>query len=177
MQKFTVKIGNVSKEFDKKVAVLDLLSEEQKADKSIVCAKVNNRIRELTYEIYYDAEVEFLDLKSTQAMKMYEASLRYLVSMAFSRAYPNLKIRLAYNISRCISVHLLDPKMKANNAMFNKVNEEMHRIVAADYPLKRIVVPNAEAEKIYDQRGFLDKKDILKYRPEKTVHFYECDGY
>ena len=53
----------------------------------------------------------------------------------------------------------------------------MHRIVAADYPLKRIVVPNAEAEKIYDQRGFLDKKDILKYRPEKTVHFYECDGY
>ena len=66
MQKFTVKIGNVSKEFDKKVAVLDLLSEEQKADKSIVCAKVNNRIRELTYEIYYDAEVEFLDLKSTQ---------------------------------------------------------------------------------------------------------------
>ena len=74
MQKFTVKIGNVSKEFDKKVAVLDLLSEEQKADKSIVCAKVNNRIRELTYEIYYDAEVEFLDLKSTQAMKMYEAS-------------------------------------------------------------------------------------------------------
>ena len=97
--------------------------------------------------------------------------------MAFSRAYPNLKIRLAYNISRCISVHLLDSNMKANNAMFNKVNEEMHRIVAADYPLKRIVVPNAEAEKIYDQRGFLDKKDILKYRPEKTVHFYECDGY
>lgn len=177
MQKFTIKIGNVNKEFDKKVAVLDLLSEEQKADKSIVCAKVNNRIRELTYEIYYDAEVEFLDLKSTQAMKMYEASLRYLVSMAFSRAYPNLKIRLAYNISRCISVHLLDSNMKANNAMFNKVNEEMHRIVAADYPLKRIVVPNAEAEKIYDQRGFLDKKDILKYRPEKTVHFYECDGY
>ncbi len=177
MQKFKVKIGDETKEFDKKVAILDLLNEKQKKEKNIICAKVNNRIRELTYEIYYDAEVEFLDLKSQQAMKMYEASLRYLLSMAFARAYPDLKIRLAYNISRCISVHLLDPNVHATSAMYNKISEELDTLVKADFPLKRIVVPNSEAEKIYDERGFEDKKAILKYRPEKTVHFYECDGY
>ncbi len=177
MQKFKVKLGNVEKEFDKKVSVLSLLSDEQRANKTIICAKVNNRVRELTYEIYYDAEVELLDLTSSQAMKMYEASLRYLISMAFSRAYPNLHIRLAYNISRCISIHLLDPNVHANNAMLAKVSKELEDLVNADLPLKRIVVPNSEAEKIYNERGFADKKDILFYRPEKTVHLYECDGY
>lgn len=177
MQKFKVKIGNEEKEFDKKVSILALLNDEQRAEKKIICAKVNNRVRELTYEIYYDATVEFLDLTSTQAMKMYEASLRYLISMAFARAYPALHIRLAYNISRCISIHLLDPTVHANNAMLAKVSKELEDIVKADLPLKRLVVPNSEAEKIYDERGFADKKDILVYRPEKTVHLYECDGY
>lgn len=177
MQNFKININGETKEFEKKIAVLDLLNDEQKKEKRFICAKVNNRIRELTYEIYYDADVEFLDLSSRDAMKMYEASLRYLISMAFARCYPDLKIRLSYNISRCISVHLINTKTRATMEMYRKVNEEMKRIVEADYPLKRIVVPNAEAEKIYDERGFLDKKGILEYRPEKTVHFNECDGY
>ncbi len=95
MQQFKVTMNGETRVFDKKVALLDLLTEEEKNEKNIICAKVNNRVRELTYEIYYDAEVEMLDLKAHQAMKMYEASLRYLVAMAFNRAYPNLKIRFA----------------------------------------------------------------------------------
>lgn len=177
MQQFKVTMNGETRVFDKKVALLDLLTEKEKNDKNIICAKVNNRVRELTYEIYYDAEVEMLDLKAHQAMKMYEASLRYLVAMAFNRAYPNLKIRFAYNISRCISVHLLDKDVRANTAMLIKITHELDSLVKADYSLNRLVVPNEEAAKIYDERGFEDKKDILKYRPEKTVHFYECDGY
>lgn len=177
MQAFKITINGKTQEFEKKVQILDLLSEEERKNKDIICAKVNNRIRELTYEIYYDANVEFLDLSSREAMKMYEASLRYLISMAFARVYPKLQIRLSYNISRCISVHLINTEVRATMAMYKKINDEMKAIVKADYPLKRLVVPNAEAERIYDERGFLDKKDILAYRPEKTVHFYECDGY
>ncbi|MDD5884432.1 MAG: hypothetical protein PUC66_00120 [Erysipelotrichaceae bacterium] len=177
MQAFHITINGETRTFDHKVPLLDLLSPEQKAQKNIVAAKVNNRVRELAYEVYYDANVELLDLKDHEAMKMYEASLRYLVAMAFSRAYPTLKIRFAYNISRCVSVHLLDPNVHATTAMLLRINHELESIVKADYPLKRIVVPNEEAAKIYEERGFADKLDILAYRPEKTVHFYECDGY
>jgi uridine kinase len=174
---FKIKLNGSEKTYEKKVSLLDLLTPEQKAAKNIVCAKVNNRVRELTYEVYYDATIEFLTVADHEAMKIYEASLRYLVAMAFSRCYPNLRIRYSYNVSRCISVHLLDPAVTANTAMLIKINHELETLVKADYPLKREVVSNAEAAKIYKERGFDDKMAILKFRPEKTVHLYECNGY
>jgi len=174
---FTIKFNGKEEKFDKKVALLDLLDPKDEKRTDYVAAKVNNRVRELTYEVYYDANVEFLTVSDHGAMKIYEASLRYLVAMAFHNCYPNLKIRFAYNVSRCISVHLLDPKVVATTAMLIKINHEIENLIKQDLPLKRLVVSNAEAAKIYEERGYQDKLDILKYRPEKTVHLYECAGY
>ena len=39
------------------------------------------------------------------------------VNMAFARCYPNLRVRFAYNVSRCVSVHLLDPNVTGDTAM------------------------------------------------------------
>ena len=40
-------------------------------DKNIVCVTVNNRVRELTYEVYYDAKIDFLTvLKSLKELDM-----------------------------------------------------------------------------------------------------------
>ncbi len=172
---FTLKINGEEKRFEKKVSLLSLLDEEDK--KKYYCAKVNNRVRELNYEIYYDANVEFLDLTSRDAMKIYEASLRYVFAMAFARAYPNMKIRFSYDVSRCISIHLLSPDSAATTAMLLRINHEVEAIVKSDYPLKRIIVSNDEAEKFYEEGGLEDKKAILNYRPERTVHLYECDGF
>ena len=41
----------------------------------------------------------------------------------------------------------------------------------------RKVVTNEEAKEIYRKKDLLDKIDIIKYRPEKTVHLYECNDY
>lgn len=172
---FALKINGEEKHFEKRVSLLSLLKEEDK--KKYICAKVNNRVRELNYEIYYDATVEFLDLESRDAMKIYEASLRYVFAMAFARSYPNMKIRFSYDVSRCVSIHILTPGYTATTAMLLKINHEVESIVKSDYPLKRIIVSNEEAERFYDEQGLSDKKAILNYRPEKTVHLYECDGF
>lgn len=169
---FTLKYLGHEKTFDKNVRLLDLID---KNDKTIICARVNNRVRELTYEVYYDANVEFLTVKDIDAIKIYEASLRFIVAMAFARAYPNLKIRFCYNVSRSIFVQIINGK--SNMDMYRTIEKEMKKIIEADYPLKRFVVSKEEAKEIYIKNGQLDKLDILQYRPEKTVHLYDCDGY
>ena len=174
---FNVKINGITSRIEKKTALLQLLSEEEQKAKRFIAAKVNNRVRDLDYEVYYDADIEFLDCSSIEAMKIYEASLRYLVAMAFHNVYPDLPIRFAYNVSRSISIHLLDPKAKANTNMYIRISQELERLVEQDLPFERIVVPNEEAEKIYDRCNFEDKKALLRYRPEKTVHFYRCGDY
>ncbi len=174
---FKVTLNNgETKEYERKVSLLEILGDSN-ADKSIIAAKVNNRVRELNYELYYDANVEFLTVKDPEAIKPYEASLRYIVAMAFHRCYPDMKIRFAYNVSRCVSIHILNSNVVASTAMLLRINHEIEAIVNADYPLKRLIVSNEEAANIFKERGYDDKLAILDYRPEKTVHLYECDGY
>ena len=171
---FTLKFHDQEKSFDKKVALLDLVDDPQK---EFVCAKVNNRIRELTYEVYYDADVEFLTIRDADAIPIYETSLRYLVAMAFKRAYPELEVRFSYNVSRSIFVQILNDSRHSDMSMVRRIEDEMQTIVAADFPLNRMIVTKEEAKNIYEDKKFTDKLELLKYRPEKTVHLYDCDGY
>lgn len=171
---FKIRFDGKEVEIEKKASLLSIIGSDRK---DIICAIVNNRLRELNYEVYYDADIEFLTCKNQQAIRIYESSLRYLIAMAFSRVYPNVKIRFSYNISRSIFIELLNKDVRVDSTMVKNVKEEMDRIIASDLPFHRKIVSNEEALEIFKERGFEDKIDILKYRPEKTVHLYECDGF
>lgn len=173
-QAFKVKINDQEKSFDRKVKIIDLIEGDKH---QYINALVNNRLRDLNYEIFYDAEVELLTQKNYLAIKIYETSLRYIIAMAASRAFPEYKIKFSYNISRSIFISLLGRNRSFTSEDLKKLKASIDEIVAKDYPLVRKVVTNEEALKIYEERGFNDKIEILKYRPEKTVHFTECDGY
>ena len=79
-------------DFDEKVTLKDLA---KKYEIKAIVAKVNNRLRELTYYVNYNATVEFLDLTNLDAIRVYETSMRYLVIMALENLYPNIKVYLA----------------------------------------------------------------------------------
>lgn len=155
------------------VVLLDLIDD---SERKYFAARVNNRLRPLTFKIHYGALVEFLDLKDVDAVAVYNRGLRFLFCMAMRNIYPDIKYRISFSISRSMLIQPL------NNTYFSdeqveKINEEMARIVNEDYEFERLIVPNDEAVKIYEQFGEFDKIEILKYRPEQTVHFYKCNGY
>ena len=173
---FKVKAFGEERVYNRKVSLLEILGDRD-PEKKIVVAKVNNRVRELTYEVYYDSEVEFSGITDIPAMKVYEASLRYVVAMAFARCYPNLRVRFAYNVSRSIGIHLITPGVTATTAMLINIKHEIDNIIQADLPMKRMKVSVEEARKMFEDRGWSDKIELLKYRPEKDAHLYECDGF
>lgn len=171
---FKILFQGKEKVFEKKVQLRELID---KNDKSIICARVNNRLRELTYEVSDDAKVEFLTVKDGDAVRIYEASLRFVAAMAFKRVCPGVDIRFAYNVSRSVFIQVLNPGVHVNPTMVQKIKDEMDKIIAADYPLIREKYTTEEAVKIYKKHNLLDKLDALQYRPEKTIHLYECNGY
>ena len=170
---FQITFEGVTKTYDKPVSVLDIVGK----DKNIVCVNVNNRVRELTYNIDYDATVQALTVKDRDAKPAYEASLRFIVAMAMNNIHPELEIRFSYNVSRAIFMQILDPEFNVTNRLVNELTDEIERIIEADYPLNRHIVSKEEAKKIFEKEGYKDKVEILQYRPEKTCHYYECCGY
>lgn len=173
---FTLNIDGLSSTFEKKVKLLDLT----KGDKDIICATVNGRVRELDYDVYYDADVKFLKVNDHDAMGIYERGIRFIFAMAVHNLVPGLRFRLTYSVSRSIyaQVGALDDQTKfLSEEMVEQISNEMKRIVEADYPFKRFIKTNEEAEEIYKKFNLDDKLEVLQYRPEKTVHFYDCNGY
>ena len=161
--------------FDQKIKLLNLIPENDR--KNYLCAKVNNRIRELTYDVHYDAKVDFLSINDEEAMFIYENSLRYIIAMALYQINPNIQLKYSYYESRSIYGLILNDDIKMDQTLLDKLKDKINEIVKNDYPFVRKIVPNDEAEIIYRQFNMLDKIDLLKYRPEKTVHFYTCNGY
>ena len=170
---FKVLFNNQEKVFDKPVSVLDIVGN----NKDYVCAYVNHRVRELTYMIDKDSEIVPLTCKDNDAMRIYEASLRFLVAMAMHNIHPHYEIRFAYNVSRSIFLQILNKGISASGIMIKELIEEMNKLVDADIPLVRQIVSKEEAARIFGEDGYQDKVDILRYRPEKTAHIYHCGNY
>ena len=102
---FTVTFNGAQKVYDKPVSVLEIVGE----DRDIICASINNRVRELTYMVDKDSTVLALTTKDRDAKPTYEASLRFIVAMAMYNIHPEIKIRFSYNVSRAIFMQILNP--------------------------------------------------------------------
>ena len=157
--------------------VLDLI--DKKDRKNLVVCQVGAQVKELNYKLFEKNNgmtVQLLDLSNAEAGRAYEASLRYIVAMAFYRVYPDVKIRFSYNISRSISCQALTKNFNMSRAV-DVISKEVKHIIDEDLPIERVSVSIEEATEIYKKFHLDDKIDILKYRPENTVHLYKCGEY
>ena len=169
-----IKINGKELNLQKNVKLLELIDGDKH---NYQAARVNNRIRELNYELKEDAEIELLDLKDSNAVTIYQSTLRYLIVMAVEKVYPKAKVIFNYSVSRSIFASVSN----INHAFFQEdldlIQNELVNIINSDYPINRYTVSKEEALQYYEEIGYKDKTKILKYRPEDEVHMYECNGY
>lgn len=157
--------------------VIDLLNENDKTN-YMVC-HIGNQIKELRYELTEKnnlMQIKLDGLDNIEAGKAYEASLRFIIAMAFYNLFPNINIRFSYNVSRSIFCQIITPGFHLSRAT-DKLKSEIERIINLNLPIERLTVTIDEAKEIYKKYNHLDKLEILKYRPENTVHLYKCDNY
>lgn len=170
-----IKLNNQEYSFAEPIRIHDLLPIEKR--KQYQAAKVNNRIRELDYIIKDDAVVELLDLTDADACRIYQSTLRYLIVMAAKRVFPKCRIIFNYSISRSIFASVSNINRAFTMSDLKRIEEELEGIIKADLPIVRKTITKEEAEQYYTAQGYSDKVKILKYRPEDTVHIYECSDY
>ena len=161
------------KEFDNPIKIKDLISKE---DYNYFACKVNNKLRDFEYTIKENCNIRFVGLKDSDASKVYECSLRYVFLMAAYRVDKELSLIASFNVSRSTLFRNKngDP---ISHETFEKIKEEMAKIIAVDYKFERATVTKNEATEIYNLYGFVDKLGLIKYRPEDQVHVYTCDCY
>ncbi|MFP4187454.1 MAG: nucleoside kinase [Acholeplasmataceae bacterium] len=170
-----IRIEDQTKTFEGPKTLLEIARETNQKD--ALAATVNGRLRELTYSIDKDSSVTFLDATNSDAIRIYEATLRYVVAMALHRLYPEAKVQFNYSISRSILGVVEGLGSSLNTKIIEKIKGEVSRIIEADYRIIRKRVPLTEAIELYRSFNMPDKVAILEYREEDYVNLYQCENY
>ena len=174
---YKLKLNNKRINFNPGTRVIDLIDKNE-VKQYMVC-KINQTIKELTYPLSEkndNSEITLLTLEHKEAGRAYEATLRYIISMAFSNLYPDIDIKFNYNISRSIFCEILTKGVKLTK-ITDQILNEVSRIIDQDLPIERVTLTVKEAIEIYKELRHDDKLNILEYRPDKIVHLYKCDNY
>jgi uridine kinase len=143
----------------------------------VLASTVNGRLRELSYTIIKDAEIEFLDFMSRDAVRIYESTLRYVVAMAMNTLYPKAKLRFNYSISRSILTIVDHFDGAITQHVIDEIKNTVQHIINQNLVIARKRLPIEEAKALYRKLDMPDKVQVLEYREEDYVNAYECDGY
>lgn len=171
---YTVKIKDKIYTFEEKKTLEQIANEL-----NIKCyvAKVNNRLRELTFYLNFDCVVEFLDLNETEAVRVYQTTLRYIIAMALKRIDNNAVLTFNDYVSRTFIGLLENTKTNFNQKYLNELKKEIDFIINENFPIIRYQKEKEEVLKLYKQIGYEDKYNVLQYREDNKVNYYNCDGY
>ena len=164
-------IDNIKKEYNHPVKLIEIASVDD------CCAKVNGTIRDLNYIVKNDSTIEFLDLKSPDAVRIYEATLRYLLVMAIYNLYKKANVRINYSVSMSLYIDISSMDIELDTFEIDKIKKEMERLISLDLPFNRLRIKKDEAIKQYEKYGLTDKINMLRYRNEDYVNVYECNGF
>ncbi len=130
----------------------------------IVAARVNNKLRELTYHMQEDAEVSFVSITSLDGIRIYQRSLSFVFIRAAMELYKNTHVRVEHSLSGGLFCEF-DSEEKMTIEDIAKIKKRMEEIVKADEPFYKEAVPKAEAKAIFEKFNMESK---IHYSPTGT---------
>lgn len=140
----------------------------------VVAAKVNNVTEGLAMRIYRHKDVKFLDITSSDGMRMYVRSLTFIFMKAMNEIFPGETVRFENAISKGYYCRMDRPL--ADDEV-DAVRERMLKIVECDIPFKRIECHTEDAIEVFTRIGRMDKVRLLETYDHLYTSYYELDGY
>ena len=140
----------------------------------VVAAKVNNVTEGLAMRLYRHKDVEFLDITTSDGMRMYVRSLTFIFMKAMNEIFPGETVRFENAISKGYYCRMDRPL--ADDEV-DAVRERMLKIVECDIPFKRIECHTEDAIEVFTRIGRMDKVRLLETYDHLYTSYYELDGY
>lgn len=138
----------------------------------VVSAKVNNKVEDLNFRVYYNKDVEFLDITNPSGMRTYFRSLCFILVKAVEELYPQGSISLEHPVSRGYYCDLhLDRSIGLDDVI--RIKQKMQEIIAADIPYTRTECHTEKVVRLFEERGMPDKARLLDTYGQLYSYYYQ----
>ncbi len=139
----------------------------------VISARVNNVSEGLTFRVYNNKDVEFLDVRSSSGMRTYVRSLCFVIYKAVRELFPGCKLLLEHPVSNgyyCRLIKADDGAVTVDDA--KAIRKRMQDIIAEDIPFLREECRTEEAVHLFGEAGMDDKVKLLKTSGSLYTTYY-----
>ena len=137
-----------------------------------VSAKVNNKVESLTFRLYNNKDIEFLNIFSSSGMRTYVRSLCFILCKAVEDLYPNGNIVLEHPVSKgyYCQLKLADRTIGLDDVQ--RIKQRMKEIIAENLPFERFEKHTNEVVELFRQKGMMDKVHLLETSGNLYSYYY-----
>ena len=166
MLQIRCKNNNITKSFPEGTSLLEVYqdyAEELKMPFPVVSAKVNNTSQGLKFRLFQNRDVEFLDAREGSGRRVYVRSLCFVLYKATADLFPASRLFIEHplsggfycNFKKKNGQPLTDDDVKA-------LQQRMQEIIDLDMPFRRTEATTDEALRVFKDRHFSDKVQLLE---------------
>ncbi|HKL73684.1 MAG TPA: threonine--tRNA ligase [Clostridia bacterium] len=132
-----------------------------------IVAKVNGKAMDMNTALSNDAEVEFLTFKDEDGKKAYRHSSSHILAQAVKHLYPDVKDAIGPAIENGFyyDFDFATPLDKENG--LEKIEEEMRKIIKADYKFEREEVSKQKAMEMMKDEPY--KLELIEGLPKDAI--------
>lgn len=126
-----------------------------------VAAKVNNEVVSMSYRIFGNKTIEFIDITSSAGMKIYTRTLFFIFCKAVHDIFPDGEVDIEFPVSKGYFCNLKIGRPIDDNDV-TRIKEQMENIIASSIPVKRHQRPTEEVIELFRKKGDESKVILLE---------------
>lgn len=142
----------------------------------ITIANINNKLRELSYEVKEDCNIEFLDTTNADGSRVYFRTMSLIFIMACNELFNNPRVTIEHSLSKGLycEVHT-DRKLQEFD--LENIRNKMQEIIDKNYIIEKISTTKLNAINIFENHGMYEKAELLRYKEYDDVKIYKCNNH
>lgn len=145
--------------------------------KKVLAAEVDGELTDLREDIKDGSVVKFLTFEDQGGKDTLRHSAAHVMAQAIKHLYPDAKLAIGPAIDKGF-YYDIDTEHVFVPEDLPKIEQEMARIVKANYPISKAVVSRQEALEYFEKAGETYKVELINDLPEDAqISLYRQDGF
>ena len=159
----------------------EILAQVDSETNVYVAAVVDKRLKELTWKLYKDTTVKYLDIGTPIGHDLYKRSVVLLMLRAarevLNRPEGDYRIEIMYSLGSGFFCRLVDDEVKVDDDLLSKIKVKMQELVDKDLKIEKKSRSTTDMREEFMRRNLPGKALLLKYRRASRINIYSLDGY
>ena len=140
--------------------------------KAAVAGKINGKPVDLNTTINEDVELSIITLDSKEGLEIYRHTAAHIMAQAVKRIYGDVKLAIGPAIEDGF-YYDFDLEERLSQEDFDRIEEEMRKIIKEDLPITRKVMDKEEALRLMKEKGEGYKVELIQEMEDEEISFYE----